>query len=103
VVDNRRGEACAFAYWEDDDSDEDSDPICAGPFCGCEAEKAPYGGGAGACGGPCDSWIIRGRQDHRKDPGRPKCYVPSDRYEDPICASSGSCQHIYCVFCEDPE
>ena len=68
----RTGDMCDYAYW-DHETDGDGD-YYSGPFCGCEKAKAPYGGGAGACGGPCEFWVLRGRGDHRELPATDEDY-----------------------------
>ena len=58
---------CAYAYWDDDDINDDLSEHISGPYCGCEKEKARYGAyGAAACGGTdnCKYWRLRGPEDH---------------------------------------
>lgn len=65
---------CAFAYWDNDDINDDGSPYISGPYCGCEKAKAPYGGGAASCGGPCEFWALRGSKDHRLLPATDEDY-----------------------------
>src|SRR5512136_428620 len=62
---------CAYAYWDDDDINDDLSTHISGPFCGCSELLDQYGGGAGACGHsnkePCEFWSLRGPDDHRKE------------------------------------
>lgn len=77
------GDNCAYAYWDDDDINDYGKIIAIGPLCGCEKAKAPYGGGAGACGGPCDFWTLRGRKDHRVLPADDSDYGITEDQEAP--------------------
>lgn len=62
----KTGFNCAYAYWDDDDINDDLSQHISGPYCGCEKAKEPYGGGAGACSSKdCEFWRLRGRKDHR--------------------------------------
>jgi hypothetical protein len=68
---------CAYAYWDDDDINDDLTQHISGPFCGCEKEKARYGAyGACACGGTkdCMYWALRRHKDCNKLPATEEEY-----------------------------